>query len=118
MASAAVAPSAPCTPPTRFAWSSMRRRFTIRRLTVIAGAAPSRTTWAATNGYIEAAGTEILDVRFRATDLDGVPFPSIPSTPGRTAGFDDDIAVDGPVPELPAVWLLGAPRWWAGDDGP
>jgi hypothetical protein len=72
--------------------------FTIRRLTVLAGPAPSRVTWAATNGYTETPGTEILDVRLRRREVADAPFPSLPSAPGRSAGFDDGLEAVGPTP--------------------
>jgi hypothetical protein len=73
--------------------------FTIRRLTVFAGAAPSRATWAATNGYSEAAGEELLDLRVEVGELTDSASPALPAAPGRTAGFDDGADVEGPRPE-------------------
>lgn len=75
-----------------------RDTFTIRRLTVTAGGTPSRTTWAATNGYTEAPGTPILDLRVSMTDLPDVPFPDPPKVVGRQAGFEDRASVDAPLP--------------------
>ena len=93
-----------------------RETFTIRRLTVTAGDAPSRTTWAATNGYTETPGTAILDLHVEATDLPDAPFPDPPTTPGRDAGFVDRATVDAPHPRLPPAGLLGASARWADDD--
>lgn len=75
-----------------------RDTFTIRHLTVFAGGAPSRTTWAATNGYTEAAGTEILDLSVRVTALPDSPFPDPPTAAARPAGFDDRDTIDAPAP--------------------
>jgi hypothetical protein len=72
--------------------------FTIRRLTVSAGSAPSRATWAATNGYSEAPGEEILDLQVEVGEVGDAAIPRLPDTPGRTAGFDDRLDADGPVP--------------------
>ncbi len=76
-----------------------RETFTIQRLTVFAGDTPSRSTWAATNGYTEAPGTAILDLRVAVTDLPVTPFPAPPAAVERQAGFDDRAAVDAPTPD-------------------
>ncbi len=77
--------------------------FTIQRLTVLAGEDPSRTTWAATNGYTEAPGTEILDLRVAPAALPHEPLPALPDDQGRAAGFVDQHSVDAPAPAyLPA----------------
>ena len=79
--------------------------FTIRRLTVYSGGAPSRVTWAATNGYHESAGIPILDLRVQAGRLPSSPTPDPPAGPARSAGFDDRRAVGAPLPAyLPPGW--------------
>jgi hypothetical protein len=78
-----------------------RDTFTIQRLTVTAGQSRARAAWAASNGYGEAAGTDVLDLTVTEQSLPGSPFPDAPAEAGTDAGFDDVPTISGPQP----TWL-------------
>lgn len=75
--------------------------FTIQRLTVTASDSEARAAWAASNGYLEAVGTDVLDLTVTEQSLPGSPFPDAPEPAGTNAGFDDATDVSGPQP----AWL-------------
>jgi hypothetical protein len=77
------------------------RTFTIQRLTVSAGDSAARAAWAASSGYTEEAGTDLLDLTVDVQALPDSPFPSPPRVPAADAGFDDLATDRGPVPS----WL-------------
>jgi len=78
-----------------------RDTFTIQRLTVTAGDSSARSVWASSNGYAEAAGTDVLDLRVEEGSLPASPFPDAPGRAGTDAGFDDRADLSGPQPS----WL-------------
>lgn len=86
---------------------------TIRRLVVRADDSGARSAWAASNGYTEPAGTEVLDLTVDHRPLPDTPFPLAPDPPpeesARTdAGFVDTAASDEPAAggEVPEpAWL-------------
>lgn len=75
--------------------------FSIRRLTVSAGASRARTSWAAGNGYADEPGARILDLTVTERSLPDSPFPAPPVAGGADAGFVDRGDVGGPEPS----WL-------------
>jgi hypothetical protein len=80
-----------------------RDTFTIQRLTVTAGDSAARAAWAASNGYGETAGTDVLDLTVAEGSLPGSPFPDPPAVADADAGFDDITSISGPQPSwLPA----------------
>jgi hypothetical protein len=80
-----------------------RDTFTIQRLTVTAGRSTARAAWAASNGYLEPAGTRVLDLEVTERSLPGSPFPAAPAPALADAGFDDGVDVRTPQPG----WLPG-----------
>ncbi len=77
---------------------------TLRQLTVTAADNLARTTWAATNGYRDTAGREILRVQVVPTDQVGSGVPPEPTGPSVSAGFTDQ-PLDAPWP-TPAGFTL------------
>ena len=77
--------------------------FTIQRLTVTAGDSAARASWAASNGYVEAAGASVLDLTVTERSLPQSPFPDAPAPADSDAGFTDVADTAGPQPSwLPA----------------
>lgn len=62
---------------------------TLRRLSVQAADNPARANWAATNGYEDVPGSEVLRVDVEPTDLPDEGSPVPPSETGISAGFVD-----------------------------
>lgn len=64
-----------------------RETLTFRRLSVVASGNVARVVWAATNGYRDDPGAEVLSVEVDATGLPTAGFPRPPDVSKVSAGF-------------------------------
>lgn len=95
-----------------------RDTFTIQRLTVTAGDSSARAAWAASNGYPDTAGTDVLDLKVTERSVHESPFPDAPGRAGTDAGFVDIAAIGSPQPSWLPAGFSAHRRGVQSGDGP